>query len=73
MKEHRYTAWIVNHRDKHDDEHAMLVFARGLGGRDAPEAWRKFIALCGGPRAKWNKLGYIAEQVEVSVKFKEKS
>lgn len=67
-----YTGWIVNHKEGHDDLLTLEMCESKHYASSAPEAWKQFLKLAGGTREKWNKLGYIAEQIEITVRFKKK-
>ena len=65
----KFNAWIVNCRGKHDTRFALELCELGMCASSANEAWKKFLCLVGRDRKYWNKLDYIAEQVEITVKF----
>lgn len=67
MKDTR-TLYVVSHRGRHDDKFFSFSHASMLGS-SRHEAWMAFLDLCGGSRDKWNKLGYIAVPVKVTVDY----
>jgi len=67
-----YTAWIVNQKEGFDDQITLELCEMKHYASSPHLAWTQFLKLAGGKREKWNKLGYIAEQIEITVKFKNK-
>lgn len=65
----QYKAWIVNCRGRHDTEPALHLCRLQMYGTSPAHAWRNFLALVGKDRPHWNRLGYIAEQVQITVQF----
>jgi hypothetical protein len=61
--------YVVSHRDKHDNKFFTYSDISLLGSNMA-DAWVKFIKLCGKDRQHWNRLGYIAVPVTLTVRFK---
>ena len=64
---HKFHAWIVNHRDDDDDEQAAELAKLKMYQSSKAEAWKDFLALCGKDRKHWNRLGYIATKVHITI------
>lgn len=58
--------YVVSCRGDHDDEFFKFSSLSMLGS-NPHEAWVRFLALAGGDRSKWNKAGYVATPVVVTV------
>jgi len=65
----KFKAWIVNCRGKYDTDVALQLCRLKDYGSSSKEAWKNFLALVGKDRQYWNKLDYLAEQVEIEIKF----
>jgi hypothetical protein len=62
------TYYVVSHRDGRDDDFFKYSSITMLG-RTRQEAWLRFLLLTGKDRRHFNKLGFIAVPVKVSVEF----
>ena len=61
--------YIVELKCSSDDEiskHYSILFPLSSNREDA---WRKFIKTAGKDRQYWNKLGYVARKIRVTVDF----
>lgn len=73
MKIHR---WIVDNKHPHDDQ-MTLELVMEMSATSPTAAWRKFLSLVSTSkhewdRSKWNKLGYVARRVTITIEFEEK-
>ena len=68
-KKREIIGFIVDHKSEHDDDLTLQLFTLFPVATNRKQAWKNFIKLVGKDRQHWNKLGYIAVPVKLTVEF----
>lgn len=61
--------YIVENKCSSDDSISKQYATLFPLSSNREDAWRKFLALTGRSREYWNKLGYRARRIAVTVEF----
>lgn len=58
--------WVVTLRDDVDDAESMARALQDFSSSPS-KAWKRFLELVGRDRSHWNRLGYVARPVTITV------